>query len=669
MGVDRRVGVYICHCGLNIASAVDVNKLTGLAQSLEGVVIARNYPYMCSDPGQELIKKDIKEYELTNVIVAACSPTMHGPTFMKTCEGAGLNPYMFHMVNIREHVSWVTDDVGKATEKARLLIAAAVNRVKLHDPLSRISVPITQSVLVVGGGIAGMEASLKLASSGKRVYLVEREPSIGGRMAQLEKTFPTLDCASCILTPRMVDVASHPNIIILAYSEVKEVSGHIGNYRVKIVKKPRYVDENKCIGCGLCATKCPSKALDEFNMGLSYRKAIYIPFPQAVPRKYTIDKEHCLFFTKGVCRVCERFCPTKAINFEQKPEEMTLEVGAVILATGYDLFDPSAVKRYGYGRYKNVYTGLEVERLTSASGPTSGQIILRDGRTPSTIIIIHCVGSRDDNYHIYCSRVCCMYAMKLAHLIRERIPNSTIYELYIDIRAYGKGYEEFYRRVQEEGVIFVRGKAADVAESEDGRVIVTFEDTLLGKVQQIEADMIILATALEPRKDAKELSRIFNIPLDKNGFFLEKHPKLAPASTVNGGVFVAGACQGPKDIPDSVAHASAAAAEALSLLSQGTVEAEPWIAEVNKNFCSGCRICISVCPYGAAAFDKEAETASVREVLCQGCGTCVASCPSGARTLRQRGFTDREILAEIEAILPRREVTIETTIAEAKLSP
>ena len=663
--MDRKVGVYICHCGLNIASTVDVNKLTEFAQSLDGVVIARNYPYMCSDPGQELIRKDIKEYGLTNVVVAACSHTMHGPTFMKVCEEAGLNPYMFHMVNIREHVSWVTDNVEKATEKAKLLLAAAVNRVKLHEPLNKIHVPIIQSVLVVGGGITGIEASLKLANSGKKVYLVEREPSIGGRMAQLEKTFPTLDCASCILTPKMVDVASHPNITILAYSEIKEVSGYIGNYKVKIIKKPRYVDENKCIGCGLCATKCPSKVLDEFNMGLSYRKAIYIPFPQAVPRKYTIDREHCLYFTKGICRVCERFCPTKAINFEQKPEEITLDVGAVILATGYDIFDPSVIKRYGYGRYKNVYTGLEVERLTSASGPTNGRIILRDGRTPSTIVIIHCVGSRDENYHTYCSRVCCMYAMKLAHLIKERVPNSTIYELYIDIRAHGKGYEEFYRRVQEEGVIFIRGKAAEVIESEDGKLTVTFEDTLLGRVQQIEADMVILATALEPRKDAKELARIFNIPLDKNGFFLEKHPKLAPVSTVNRGVFVAGACQGPKDIPDSVAQGAAAAAEALSLLSKGMVEAEPVIAEVNKSLCSGCRICISVCPYGAASFDKETKTAIVQEVLCQGCGTCVASCPSGARTLKQRGFMDNQILAEIEAILPKRTITMTTAIAEA----
>jgi heterodisulfide reductase subunit A len=462
----------------------------------------------------------------------------------------------------------------------------------------------------------------------------------------------------------MVDVASNPNITILAYSEIKEVSGYIGNYKVKVVKKPRYVDENKCIGCGLCATKCPSKVLDEFNVGLSFRKAIYIPFPQAVPRKYTIDREHCLYFTKNICRVCERFCPTKAINFEQKPEEITLEVGAVILATGYDVFDPSVIKRYGYGRYKDVYTGLEVERLTSASGPTNGRIILRDGRTPSTVVIIHCVGSRDENYHVYCSRVCCMYAMKLAHLVKERAPSSTVYELYIDIRAHGKGYEEFYRRVQGEGVIFIRGKAAEITESENGRLTVTFEDTLLGKVQQIEADMVILATALEPRKDAKELARIFNIPVDKDGFFLERHPKLAPVSTVNRGVFVAGACQGPKDIPDSVAQGAAAAAEALALLSQEVVEAEPVIAEVSKNLCSGCRVCISVCPYNATVFDKESKTASVQGVLCQGCGTCVASCPSGARTLRQRGFTDKQILAEIEAVLPKRFVTVEAVITE-----
>ena len=663
--MDKRIGVYVCHCGLNIASTVDVQKLTEFAQSLEGVVIARNYPYMCSDPGQELIKKDIKEYGLTNVVVAACSPTLHEPTFQRACEEAGLNPYMFQMVNIREHVSWVTDDVKKATENAKLRVAAAVNRVKFHEPLGKIRVPVIQSVLVIGAGIAGIEAALKLANSDKRVYLVEREPSIGGRMAQLEKTFPTLDCAACILTPKMVDVASHPNITILAYSEVKEVSGYLGNYKVRVVKKPRYIDEEKCIGCGICAGKCPSKKVpDEFNMGLSFRTAVYIPFPQAVPRKYVIDREHCLYFTKNICRVCEKFCPTKAINFEQKPQEIILEVGAIILATGYDLFDPSVIKSYGYGRFKNVYTGLEVERLTSASGPTNGKIILRDGKTPSTVVIIHCVGSRDENYHIYCSKVCCMYAMKLAHLIKERVPNSTVYELYIDIRAHGKGYEEFYRRVQEEGVIFIRGKPADITESENGKLIVTFEDTLLGRVQYIEADMVVLATALEPRKDAREFSRIFNLCADKNGFFSEKHPKLAPVSTVNRGVFLAGACQGPKDIPDSVAQGAAAAAEALALLSQGTVEAEPVIAEVNRNLCSGCRVCISLCPYNATVFDKETKTAAVQEILCQGCGTCVASCPSGARTLRQRGYTDKQILAEIEAILPKRIATIEVAIAE-----
>ncbi|MCS7125882.1 MAG: CoB--CoM heterodisulfide reductase iron-sulfur subunit A family protein [Aigarchaeota archaeon] len=654
--MNRRIGVYICHCGLNIASVVNVEKLTEYVKELEDVVIARNYPYMCSDPGQEIIKKDIKEYNLTNVVVAACSPTMHGPTFQKACEEAGLNPYMFQMVNIREQVSWVTDDIEKATEKAKLLVSAAVNRVRFHQPLEKILVPVKQSILIVGGGIAGIEAALKIANSGKKVYIVEKEPSIGGRMAQLEKTFPTLDCAACILTPKMVEVASNPNITLITYAEVKEVSGYIGNYRVKVIKKPRYVDESKCIGCGLCAIRCPSKVPDKFNMGLNNRRAIYMMFPQAVPRKYTIDSEHCLFFTKGVCRVCEKFCPTKAVNFDQKPEEIVLEVGGIILAIGYDLFDPSVIKRYGYGRYMNVYTGLEVERLVSASGPTNGKIILRDGRTPSTIVIIHCVGSRDENYHTYCSKICCMYAMKLAHLIKERLPNSTVYELYIDIRAHGKGYEEFYRKVQEEGVIFIRGKAAEVAEVGNGRLSVIFEDTLLGRVQSIEADMVILATAAEPRKDAKELARLFRVPLDKDGFFLEKHPKLAPVSTVSKGVFVAGACQGPKDIPDSVAQGAAAASEALALLSSGVIEVEPIIAEVNKNLCSGCRICISTCPYGAAVYDAESKTATIQEVLCQGCGTCVASCPSGARTLKQRGFTDEQILGELEMILPKPKI-------------
>ncbi|MEM0452934.1 MAG: CoB--CoM heterodisulfide reductase iron-sulfur subunit A family protein [Nitrososphaerota archaeon] len=663
--MDPRIGVYICHCGLNIAQTVDVKKVGEYVKNLKNVVVVRDYPYMCSDPGQELIKNDIKEYSLTNVIVAACSPTMHEQTFRRACSTAGLNPYLMQMVNIREHCSWVTDDVEKATEKAKLLISAAVNRVVYHEPLEKLQIPIEQSALIIGGGIAGIEAALKIANSGKKVYLVEKSPSIGGRMAQLEKTFPTLDCASCILTPKMVEVASNPNIILLTYSEVKEVSGFPGNYTVKIVKKPRYIDENKCIGCGICATKCPVKVPDEFNLGLDYRKAVYIPFPQAVPRKYTIDREHCLFFTKGVCRVCERFCPSKAVNFEQQPEEIVIKVGVVILATGYDIFDPSVIKSYGYGRYKNVYTGLEVERILSASGPTKGKPVLRDGRVPKTIAIVHCVGSRDERYNSYCSKICCMYAMKLAHLLKERIPDSTIYEFYIDIRAAGKGYEEFYRRVQEEGVIFIRGKVSEMYEKEDGKLLVTFEDTLLGVVQTIEVDMVILATGIVPRSDAKDLVRKFGICSSADGFFMEKHPKLAPVSTVNRGVFIAGACQGPKDIPESVAQAAAAASEAMVLLSQSTLEVEPIIAEVQQEKCSGCRICVSVCPYGATIYDSEKNATRVEKALCQGCGTCVAACPSGARVMKQNGFTDRQILAELEGILiplkPRIKIEVTST--------
>jgi heterodisulfide reductase subunit A len=653
--MERRIGVYICHCGSNIAGTVDVEKVAEFARGLDSVVIARDYKFMCSDPGQELIKNDIKELGVNRVVVASCSPQMHEPTFRRACQEAGVNPYLFEMANIREQCSWVTEDKEKATQKAMALVEAAVRRIFFHEPLEYKKVPINPNTLVVGGGIAGIQAALEVADSEHKVYLVERNPSIGGHMMQLDKTFPTLDCSACILTPKMSLVGSHPHIELMTYSEVVEVSGYVGNFKVKIRKKARYVDESKCTGCGVCMAKCPSKKIpSEFDVGLGNRTAIYIPFPQAVPNKSVIDREQCIYFKTGKCRACEKFCEAKAIDFEQTDQIVEIEVGSIILTTGFSLFDPTPIYQYGYGRLDNVITSLEFERLINSAGPTGGEIVLKDGSHPKSVGIIHCVGSRDEKYHEYCSRVCCMYSMKFAHLIKEHLPESEVYEFYIDIRSFGKGYEEFYNRMLNEGIVFIRGRPAevtDVAETseEEGKLIIQFEDTLVGRQRRQPVDMVILSCGLEPQPDAMEVARMFTISRSADGFFLEKHPKLDPVATATDGIFVAGCCQGPKDIPDTVAQASAAAARVLAMISKGNIEIEAATAVVDEKVCSGCQLCLKVCPFNAISFDEEKKVARVNDALCKGCGTCTATCPSGAINLRH--FSDRQIVAQMEGIL------------------
>jgi heterodisulfide reductase subunit A len=650
-----RVGVYVCHCGTNIAGTVDIQDVVQFAAALPHVALAREYKYMCSNPGQELIRKDIQDCKLDRIIVAACSPCLHEKTFRHATEEGGLNPYFFQMVNVREHDSWVHTDKKAATEKAKDLIRAAVRRVRLHHPLERRRVPIKSEVLVVGGGIAGIHAALTLANAGKHVYLVEREPTIGGHMAQFDKTFPTLDCAACILTPKMTAVKTHPNITLWTLSDVAQVEGYVGNYKVTVRRKPRYVLEELCVGCLECIEACiykQAKVPDEFNLGLSKRKPVYIPFPQAVPQVVVIDPETCIEFKSGKCKkTCVEICgERKAIDFQQKEELKTIEVGTIILATGFEVFDAKRIPYYGYGVYPNVYTALEVERLTNASGPTGGEIVLRDGRKPKSVGIIHCVGSRDEHTNRYCSRVCCMYSLKLAHLIKEKT-DAEVYNFYIDMRTAGKAFEEFYNRVAGEGTQLIRGKVADVypAPDGDGRLILQVEDTLLSMVRKIPVDLVVLATGLEPQRDAQEVRRLFNIGCSTEGYFLERHPKLAPVNTFTDGIFLAGCCQGPKDIPDTVAQAGAAAAESLALVDAGFVELEPNTAHVLEEVCSGCKTCISVCPYQAISFVHEKNKAEVNEVLCKGCGTCVAACPSGS--MQQNLFEDQEIFEEIGGVL------------------
>ena len=652
-----RIGFYVCHCGHNIAGTVDVAAVAKFAATLPNVVVARDYKYMCSDPGQELITTDIREEKLNRIVVASCSPLLHEHTFRVATQKGGLNPFFFQMVNIRENVSWVNDDGKAATAKACDLVRAAVRRVAVHRALETKHVRIHPDVLIVGAGISGIHAALTLANAGKKVTLVEREPTIGGHMAMFDKTFPTLDCAACILTPKMSAVKNHPNITLWSYSEVTEVSGYVGNYTVKVKRKPRYVSEELCVGCMECIDACvykEGKTPDEFNQGLSKRKPVYIPFPQATPQVVLIDPETCIEFKSGRCKkTCVEKCDRNAIDFKQKEEIREINGGAIILSTGFKTFDAKRIPYYGYGKFPNVYSSIEVERLVNASGPTSGELILRDGRRPKTVGIIHCVGSRDKNTNRWCSRTCCMYSLKLAHLLKEH-SHAEVYNFYIDIRAAGKAYEEFYDKLLEENIHFIRGRVAEVTDwcarpEEKGKLIIRVEDTMIGVVRRVPVDMVVLAVGMEPNADAQDVRRMFNISCSTEGFFLERHPKLAPVDTFTDGIYIAGACQGPKDIPDSVAQAGAAAAQALSLIDAGEVELEPNTAYVVEEDCSGCKSCLAICPYSAISRDEAKQKAVINEALCKGCGTCVATCPSGA--IRQNLFEDEQIFSEIRGLL------------------
>jgi heterodisulfide reductase subunit A len=610
---------------------------------------------MCSSLGQALVEEDIKKEGLTGVVVAACSPHLHERTFRRACSNAGLNPYLMQMCNIREHVSWVTRDGEAATDKATAMITGAVERVKHQEPLEPQYVPVNPTTLVVGGGIAGLQASVELADAGHPVVLVEREPSIGGHMAQFDKTFPTLDCAACILTPKMSEAGQHENIRLLAYSELEEVSGSVGAFKVKIRRKARYVEEEKCTGCGACIEKCPRKVVDDsFEAGLGIRKSVYMPFPQAVPKIPVIDRDSCIYFERGKCKACEIFCPTGAIKFDQEDEILELEVGNIILATGYDLFDCKRVPQYGYGRLANVFTSLEYERLCNASGPTDGKILLRDKKTvPKSVGIIHCVGSRDCQTNEYCSVTCCMAALKFGHLVMEKT-GAEVTSFYLDMRPNFKDYDEFYNRVLREGMKFVRGRVAEVTDAarlpgEEGKLIIQAEDTLLGRQRRIPVDMVILMGAMEPRADARDMALRSGISCSMSGWFTERHPKLDPVATMTDGIFIAGACQGPKDIPAAVSQGAAAAARVQGMITKGTVEIEPVVATIDEDNCSGCRICNNLCPFNAIDYHEDREVSSIIATLCKGCGTCVAACP--AQVITGAHFSNDQIFAEIEGLL------------------
>lgn len=649
----KKIGVFICWCGRNIAGTIDIEKVGKEIGEYASVVHCADYIYLCSDPGQEMIRNAIKEKALDSIVIAACSPTLHEVTFRSLAESIGMNAHLCENANIREQCSWVhVGEPDKATQKAVDIIKSMVEKVRLNVPLSPISVPITKRALVIGGGISGMQAALDVANAGYEVILVEREPSIGGHMAQLAETFPTLDCAQCILTPRMVEVGGHPRIKLLTYSEVKEVAGSVGNFTVRIKKKATFVDWDKCTGCGLCSDACrlKGKIQSKFERGLGKRAAAYIPFPQAVPLKCTIDPENCIYIQKGKCGTspkCKEACEVGAIDFEQKDSYIEEKVGAIIIATGYDLYPKELIGEYGYGKYEDVIDGLQFERLLSASGPTGGEVRRpSDGKIPKELVFIQCVGSRDPEQHLpYCSKICCMYTAKHAMLYRHKVPGGQAYIFYIDIRAGGKGYEEFVQRaIKEDEVIYLRGRVSKVFK-EGEKIVVWGVDTLTGKKIEVAADLVVLAMAMYPSEGVKELAKLLKISSDEYGFLSEAHPKLRPVESLTTGIYLAGCAQAPKDIPEAVAQACGAASKLCDLFSSDILLREPTIAGVDEEVCNGCGICVSVCAYDAVELRRN--KAKVNEALCEGCGACAAACPSAA--IQHKNFTKRQVFEMVMA--------------------
>ena len=642
-----RVGVFVCHCGINIAGTVKVPELVERVARIPGIAVAKDYQYCCSDPGQQMVRDAIKEHSLNRVVVACCSPTLHETTFRLASEEAGLNRYLCEIANIREQCAWVTEDRDEATDKAESIIRMAIARAVNDAPLKPVGVDVNKRAMVVGAGIAGIQAALDIANAGYEVVLVEKEPSIGGHMAQLSETFPTLDCSQCILTPRTVEAGRHPNIKLYSYSEVDAVSGYVGNFKARIRQKPRYVDFDACTGCGLCMEKCPGRAESDFERGLDKRKAIYRLLPQAVPNRPVIDPEACIYLQKGKCGVCAKVCPTEAIRYDDEEKFVEEEVGAIVLATGYELIDPDKMPNYGVGRVPDVIDGLAFERLLSASGPTQGEVKRpSDGKAPKKVVFVQCAGSRDQEHGVpYCSKICCMYTAKQAILYKHRVHDGEAFVCYIDVRTPGKGFEEFYKRATDEGVTYIRGKVSKIFRRGQKTVVWT-TDTLAGKKVELEADLVVLATAVVANPDGVRLAKELKLQLDEHGFQTEAHPKLRPVETLTGGFFLAGVGQGPKDIPETVAQASAAAAKVMAMFGQDRLFHSPTTASVDEEVCVGCGNCEQACAYSAVEVDPKRRVAVVNVALCEGCGACAVACPSGA--MSHRNFSKKGVYEMVD---------------------
>ena len=645
----KRTGVFVCHCGNNIAATVDVARLAKEMSAEEGVVYSQDYVYMCSDPGQNAVINAIKDNKLDSVVVSCCSPSLHEKTFRDNAIRAGISGFTCEIANIREQCSWVHKDKAKGTEKAIKISRSAVRRAGRNQSLDPIAVPVTRKVMVVGGGIAGISAALDIANAGLDVILVEKQATLGGHMLQLSETFPTMDCSQCILSPRMVEVSRHPKIEVMTYCEVQEVSGSVGNFKVKILKKPTFVDPEKCKICDDCTKVCPVVVPNEYELGLTARRAIYIPFAQAIPASYTLDESACLGLNPIRCGKCKDVCEADAINYDMRPETINEEIGAIVVATGFDLYPQENIAEYGYGKVEDVLDGLQFERLCSASGATHGHVMRpSDHKVPKDVVFIQCVGSRDPaNHCAYCSKICCMYTAKHASLYKHHVPDGRAYVFYIDIRSGGKGYEEFVQRTMEDdGAIYLRGRVSKLYRHND-KIKVMGTDTLTGQNVEIDADMVVLALAMQPSKGTAEIAKVLKIGRDKDGFLAEAHPKLKPVESVTAGIFLAGTAQGPKDIPETVAQAGAAAAKVIALLSQATLSHAPTVARVRRSHCTGCEMCVTACPYHAIHLENG--KAVVNEVLCEGCGSCTATCLRAA--IEVKNATQMQVFEMIEACL------------------
>lgn len=641
--MKSRIGVYICHCGLNIANTVDVEAVREFAKTLPSVAVARNYTYMCSDPGQALITNDIKELGLTHVVVASCSPRMHEPTFRATIQKAGINPYCLEMANIREQCSWVHADKKFGTLKAMDLIASAVAKVAWLVPLQEREVGVSQAALVIGGGVAGMQAALDIADARFQAYLVEKQPYLGGRVAQLNATFPTMEHVTDLLTPMVKRVTEHPNIRVLTNADVSKVDGYVGNFRATIRQRPTFVDAMKCDTCGNCIEACPVTVPDAFDANLTMRRAIY----RAPNGKLVIDEKNCRYVQDRICMSdphCVTACTQNAIDFSQAEIASEISIGAIIVATGASMFDATPKTELGFGTYPNVITSLQFERMVNR--PEGFQ---KPFGSAKHIIFISCVGSRDETTgNTFCSRVCCMVNAKQAYLVKEKVPDAKVTVMYADVRAFGKGHEEFYDAVRKEGVRYRRGYVSEIYRRGE-KVVVRAEDTLIQKPIELEADLVVLGIGLTPRAETDEVANLLSLPKSGDGFLLEIHPKLRPVETAVDGVFLAGTCQGPKDIVDTIAQARAAASSALAPLCRGKVKIESATASVNEEVCAGCGICVATCPYGAPSLNARTGTARVNAVLCKGCGSCEAACPSKAIQVMQ--FTPRQIIEQIAVLV------------------